>query len=217
MTKNWLLRDNLLFSLLKVNIVWGCDLKAIHFIINHGGLPAQCAHCGLVGECSRVHTGVLSQNACGWVVCFHKVFSCLCGCVGSPVSVSVVVMCEWQQAALFPEGPGPCRRPASSSYTVYTKLCMYKIEKSAKENKKHGRMSDINQQFLNPQIMSKKHRYTMLLQQSLKCFHRRKYVFKTTNMCCDHSWALLHNHEYCPYGGCKTHSWPGVRTALPKI
>lgn len=33
----------------------------------------------------------------------------------------------------FPEGPGPCRCPASSSYTVYTKLCMYKIEKSAKE------------------------------------------------------------------------------------
>lgn len=52
---------------------------------------------------------------------------------GSPVSVSVVALCEEQQLALFPEGPGPCRCPASSSYTVYTKLCMYKIEKSAKE------------------------------------------------------------------------------------
>lgn len=51
----------------------------------------------------------------------------------SPVSVSVVAMCEWRQVSLFPEGPGPCRCPASSSYTVYTKLCMYKIEKSAKE------------------------------------------------------------------------------------
>ncbi len=56
-----------------------------------------------------------------------------CGC--TPVSVFVVVMCGWQQAALFPEGPGPCRRPASSSYTVYTKLCMYKIEKSARKTK----------------------------------------------------------------------------------
>lgn len=45
-------------------------------------------------------------------------------------------MCEWQRVSLFPEGPGPCRCPASSSYTVYTKLCMYKIEKSAKKTRK---------------------------------------------------------------------------------
>lgn len=45
-------------------------------------------------------------------------------------------MCEWQRVSLFLEGPGPCRCPASSSYTVYTKLCMYKIEKSAKKTRK---------------------------------------------------------------------------------
>lgn len=45
-------------------------------------------------------------------------------------------MCEWSRLSLFPEGPGPCRCPASSSYTVYTKLCMYKIEKSATKTRK---------------------------------------------------------------------------------
>lgn len=123
MTKNWLLRDNLLFSLLKVNIVWGCDLKAIHFIINHGGLPAQCAHCGLVGECSRVHTGVLSQNACGWVVCFHKVFfmfmwlrrlTCICFC-GCDVWVAA--------GSTFSRGPRALSPPSELIiYSIYKTL-----------------------------------------------------------------------------------------------
>lgn len=47
-------------------------------------------------------------------------------------------MCEWQRVSLFPEGPGPYRCPASSSYTVYTKLCMYKIEKSEKKTRSKG-------------------------------------------------------------------------------
>lgn len=80
--------------------------------------------------CSRVH--LCLEFFCGSKECsFVEFVLCSGGC--SPVSVSVVAMCEWQQAALFPEGPGPCRCPASSSYTVYTKLCMYKIEKSAKK------------------------------------------------------------------------------------
>lgn len=83
---------------------------------------------------------------CQGRLCAHR--CCVSGC--SPVFVSVVVMCAWQQVMLFPEGPGPCRCPASSSYTVYTKLCMYKIEKSAKENSAHARMSEMNQQLLKP-------------------------------------------------------------------
>lgn len=85
-------------------------------------------HAGFVVNENCVHTGVLSQSLSQ---CFDHIHVVGVGC--SPVSVSVVVMCEWQQVMLFPEGPGPCRCPVSSSYTVYTKLCMYKIEKSAKE------------------------------------------------------------------------------------
>lgn len=51
-----------------------------------------------------------------------------------PVSVSVVVLFVWWWwAAFYPEFPGLECLPLKSSYTVYTKQCMYKIEKSAEE------------------------------------------------------------------------------------
>lgn len=49
-----------------------------------------------------------------------------------PEAVSVAVWSVWLWAAPCPECPGLDRRPARSSYTVYTKQCMYKIEKSEK-------------------------------------------------------------------------------------
>lgn len=80
----------------------------------------------------RAHQNLISQKASRKSV--PSSFSTFR--VHSPVSVSVVEMCEWKRVSLFPEGPGPYRCPASSSYTVYTKLCMYKIEKSAKKTKR---------------------------------------------------------------------------------
>lgn len=46
-----------------------------------------------------------------------------------PVSVSVAVSFVWWRAAVCPEIPGLDCWPLTSSYTVYTKQCMYKIEK----------------------------------------------------------------------------------------
>lgn len=99
-----------------------CVQKAKEETFSDKGIPS-----GFVSKCGCAHAGVLFQDV------YHgREFSFFFR-GHSPVSVSVVAMCEWRQVSLFPEGPGPCRCPASSSYTVYTKLCMYKIEKSAKE------------------------------------------------------------------------------------
>lgn len=46
-----------------------------------------------------------------------------------PVSVFVAVLFVWWWAAVCPEIPGLDCWPLTSSYTVYTKQCMYKIEK----------------------------------------------------------------------------------------
>lgn len=58
----------------------------------------------------------------------------ICPC--APEAVSVAVWSVWLWAALCPECPGLGRCPVRSSYTVYTKQCMYKIEKSEKHTKK---------------------------------------------------------------------------------
>lgn len=50
--------------------------------------------------------------------------------------VSVVVLAAWLKFAFCPECPGYVHCPPKSSYTVYTKQCMYKIE-NLKEKEEH--------------------------------------------------------------------------------
>lgn len=69
----------------------------------------------------KLHSVCLCINTCAWRV---------------PEAVSVAVWSVRMWAALSPECPGLGRRPARSSYIVYTKECMYKIEKSGKQKHK---------------------------------------------------------------------------------
>lgn len=59
--------------------------------------------------------------------------------LNAPVAVSVAVSSVWLLAAPCPEGPGLGRCLTKSSYTVYTKQCMYKIEKSARQKTRRER------------------------------------------------------------------------------
>lgn len=65
-----------------------------------------------------------ANTNCAECLCFNTRASSV------PEAVSVAVWSVWMWAALSPECPGLGRRPTRSSYTVYTKECMYKIEKS---------------------------------------------------------------------------------------
>lgn len=65
-----------------------------------------------------------------------------------PVSVSVAVMCVWWTAAVCPEFPGLDCWPLTSSYTVYTKQCMYKIEKPGGRPERKTKKIDVLYQIL---------------------------------------------------------------------
>lgn len=150
-----------------MNVIRGHNKKKKSFSILTNEVPlhnvctmvllARVVVCTLVFERTVLSLRIFMFMWLRWLTCI-----CFCGCD------------VWVTAgSAFSRGPRAFSPPSELIiYSIYKTLYVQN-RKICKGNKKHGRMSEVNQQFLNPQIMFKTHTFssfTMLLQQRFNTF-----------------------------------------------